>query len=88
LLVFEEPAVEDTLVRLTSSDPASVEVPAMVTVPQFADAIDIPLELLAVGEAWIAATLPDGLGAGTTRALFSVQPPQWGPRRPAGRRIP
>jgi hypothetical protein len=65
-----------------------VSVPAQVTVPRGSHSVAVPLEARALGSAWIVATLPEGLGAGSTAALVEVGPSSMTPRRPGGRLVP
>jgi hypothetical protein len=82
--VFEE----DVDVDLSSSNPAVASVPAKVTVPRGSAGVAVPVEARAIGSAWVTATLPNGLGAGSTAALIEVGPPTVTPRRPGGRLVP
>lgn len=87
-LSLEEDFEVEVDVDLASSNPAVVSVPAQVTVPRGSDSVAVPLEARALGSAWIVATLPDGLGAGSTAALVEVGPSSVTPRRPGGRLVP
>lgn len=87
-LRLEEEFEVEVRVSLASSDPAVVSVPAQVTVPRASDSVAVPLEPRTQGSAWITATLPDGLGAGSTAALVEVGPSSVTPRRPGGRLVP
>lgn len=87
-LSLEEDFEVEVRVGLASSNPAVVSVPAHVTVPRGSHSVAVPLEARALGSAWIVATMPDGLGAGSTAALVEVGPSSVTPRRPGGRLVP
>lgn len=87
-LSLEEDFEVEVDVDLASSNPAVVSVPARVTVPRGSHSVAVPLDARAQGSAWIVATLPDGIGAGSTAALVEVGPSSVTPRRPGGRLVP
>jgi len=78
----------DVEVELVSSNPAVASVPAEVTLPRGSAGVAVPVEARAIGSAWVTATLPNGLGAGSTKALVQVGPSTVTPRRPGGRLVP
>jgi len=78
----------DVDVELVSSNPAVASVPVRVTVPRGSAGVAIPVDPRAIGSAWVTATLPNGLGAGSTAALVEVGPSTVPPRRPGGRLMP
>jgi photosystem II stability/assembly factor-like uncharacterized protein len=88
VLSLEQVFEVDVDVDLVSSNPAVVSVPAEVTVPRGSAGVAVPIEARALGNAWVVATLPNGLGAGSTAALVEVGPSSVTPRRPGGRLVP
>lgn len=88
VISLEEVLEVDVDVDLASSEPAVVAVPAEVTVPRGSTGVAIPVEALSLGSAWVVATLPNGLGGGSTAALVEVGPSSVPPRRPGGRLVP
>jgi hypothetical protein len=88
LLSLEQVFEVEVDVDLVSSNPGVVGVPAQVTVPRGSAGVAVPVEALALGSSWVVATLPDGLGAGSTAALVEVGPSSATPRRPGGRLVP
>ncbi|PWB70964.1 MAG: hypothetical protein C3F15_13180 [Holophagae bacterium] len=88
VLRLEQVFEVDVDVELVSSNPAVASVPAEVTLPRGSAGVAVPVEARAIGRAWVTATLPNGLGAGSTAALVEVGPSTVTPRRPGGRLVP
>jgi hypothetical protein len=88
VLSLDEVFEVDVEVELSSSNPAVASVPAEVTLPRGSAGVAVPVEPRAIGSAWVTATLPNGLGAGSTAALVEVGPSSVTPRRPGGRLVP
>lgn len=62
--------------------------PARVTLPSGSASTVVPVEPVAVGSVWVTATLPAGLGGGSTSALLQVRPVAVAPRRAIHRMMP
>ncbi len=87
-LTVDQPVETDAIVSLEPSAEGVVECPSSVTIPMGYDSVEIPVRAVGFGSVWVAASLPNGLGGGVTRARVEVVPVGLGTRRPTGRRTP
>jgi hypothetical protein len=82
-------APSDIPLSVESSDPDAVSVPETVTVTRGSNQVLVRVTGHAVASnVVLTLSLPPSMGGGVTTSLVSVQPPEWTPRTPGGRRSP